>query len=194
MYLKITVRVKSLKEGSHYFIVVCMGERLDVVDKSDKVIGTEEREVVHSTGTWHRQAHIFIFNSSGEMLVQLRSPDKDRFPGTLEGSMTEHVRAGESYEDAARRGLMEEFGIDITLKQLLYFRAEYGPEERIIGKLFEGHFDGEVKLSNETVEVKFVNEEQLKELLEKSPHKLAPWFIENLKWKLGLPNSLHVFE
>ncbi|MFQ6010459.1 MAG: NUDIX domain-containing protein [Candidatus Aenigmatarchaeota archaeon] len=170
-----------------------MGEKLDVVDENDNVIRTEEREAVHSTNAWHRQAHIFIFNSKGEMLVQLRSPDKDRFPGTLEGSMTEHVRAGESYEEAAARGLKEEFGINIPLKELLHFRIEYSPNERVIGKLFEGNYDGEVKLSEETVNVRFMNENQLKELLEKSPHKLAPWFIENLKWKLGLPHNLHIF-
>ena len=167
-----------------------MGEKLAVVDENDRVIGSDEREQVHGSDMWHRHVQIFIFNSKGEMLVQLRSPDKDRYPNTLEGSVTEHVRAGENYEEAARRGLMEELGIEADLRELLHFRAEYSTDERMVCKLFEGQHDGSFRLSSETVEIRFMDEDQLRELLEKRAHLMAPWFIESLRWKLGLPNKL----
>src|SRR5207253_8190507 len=55
-------------------------ERFPVVDENDRQIGTSSRLEVHENNFRHRAVHILIFNHSGEILLQKRSPWKDRHP------------------------------------------------------------------------------------------------------------------
>jgi isopentenyldiphosphate isomerase len=94
-------------------------EYLDVVDENNRVIGREERGIIHRTGLWHRGVHIFLFTPDRKLLVQERSLQQ-LSPNLPDCSVSEHLKAGESYPDAARRGLREELGIaQISLKQIL---------------------------------------------------------------------------
>jgi len=52
-----------------------MGEII-VVDRSDKVIGLKDRDLVHSTGELHRVAYVYTYNKRGDNLIHWRSPIK----------------------------------------------------------------------------------------------------------------------
>lgn len=82
----------------------------DIVDENDEVIGNAPRSEVHATGARHRAVHIFVFNSNGEILLQLRSASKDKHPGTWDTSCCGHVDSGETYDIAAKREFREELG------------------------------------------------------------------------------------
>jgi isopentenyldiphosphate isomerase len=62
----------------------------------------------------HRSVHIYVFNRRGEVLLQLRSKDRDIQPGRWDTSEGGHLDAGEEYLQAARRELREELGVDIV--------------------------------------------------------------------------------
>ena len=87
------------------------GERFDVVDDMDRVIGVETRAVVHATDLRHRAVHIFVFNAKGEIFLQKRSPWKDKHPGKWDSSAAGHLDSGEDYAAAAVRELAEELGV-----------------------------------------------------------------------------------
>ena len=87
-------------------------ELLDIVNDSDEVTGQAMRSVVHQQGLWHRGVHVFLFNEQGEMLIQKRSADRANSPSLWDCSVSEHVKAGESYLEAAMRGLKEEMGVE----------------------------------------------------------------------------------
>ncbi len=91
-----------------------MSEWLDIVDETDSVIGRAPRERIHREGHYHRSAHIVLFNSGGQVFVQLRSRLKDMAPGLWDTSAAGHVDSGESYEACAIRELHEELGVSIT--------------------------------------------------------------------------------
>jgi 16S rRNA (adenine1518-N6/adenine1519-N6)-dimethyltransferase len=95
------------------------GERLDVTDAGDVVTGTATREEIHARGLLHRAIHVMVFNRRGEVLLQKRSMAKDSHPGAWGSSVSGHVDAGETYDEAAVRELAEEMGI----------RVERPPEE-----------------------------------------------------------------
>ena len=56
-------------------------EVFDIVNDSDKVIGSASRNEVHNRGLKHRSVHLLIFNKQGSVLLQKRSMEKDTFPG-----------------------------------------------------------------------------------------------------------------
>ena len=100
-------------------------EILEVVDREDRVIGTEKRGVIHARGLMHRSAQVLLFNSAGELFLQKRSMSKDEFPGLWDSSAAGHLEPGESYHRCALRELDEELGIrhQGALTELFKFRA-----------------------------------------------------------------------
>lgn len=83
-------------------------EMFDVCDEHDHVIGQRSREEVHARQLLHRAVHVWVWNSAGELLLQLRSATKDQYPGCYTSSASGHVDAGEDYHAAAIRELREE--------------------------------------------------------------------------------------
>lgn len=153
----------------------------------------ERRELVHASGFWHRGVHIFLYNEKDELLVQLRTKTKDKFPGRLDCSVSEHVRMGESYEETAARGLLEELGLTAGLKALLHFRMNYGPNDNMVAKLFEGRFKGPVRHdSDEVAELMFMTVDEQKDHVTGRPETMTPWLAEMLKWKLGIRSNLTI--
>ncbi|HSX31357.1 MAG TPA: NUDIX domain-containing protein [Candidatus Saccharimonadales bacterium] len=64
----------------------------------------------HAQGLPHRDVHVWL--TDGErFLEQQRRWDKKIMPGDWDITVGEHVMAGESYLDAAVRGLSEELGL-----------------------------------------------------------------------------------
>lgn len=88
-----------------------MSERLDIVNEHDEVIGTATRDRVHLENHLHRSSHIALFNTRGEVFVQLRSMSKDNNAGLWDTSAAGHVDSGEAYLDCAVRELSEELGV-----------------------------------------------------------------------------------
>jgi isopentenyl-diphosphate delta-isomerase type 1 len=171
-----------------------MNELLTVVDENDNLIKAEERKVVHSSTLWHRGIHVFVFNNKGELLVQLRSPIKDKYPNTYDCSVSAQVSFGEEYEKTVLRELEEELGIkNAGIKPLLHFRMPYGPKDYHICKLFECIHDKNIKPNEEVSEIKFFKMNELKKLINEKPEMFTPWFVEILKWYFKTKNKLHIF-
>src|SRR5207237_7791944 len=78
-------------------------EHFSVVDQQDRIIGSAPRGEVHANNLLHRAVHVLIFNSTGEVFLQLRSRRKDRHPLLWDSSAAGHVNAGEEYDQAAAR-------------------------------------------------------------------------------------------
>jgi 16S rRNA (adenine1518-N6/adenine1519-N6)-dimethyltransferase len=90
------------------------GEELfDIVDENDAVVGSLPRDEVHARDLRHRAVHVMLFNRAGEIFLQKRSIWKDRNPAQWDSATAGHVDAGEDYETAARRELMEEIGAEV---------------------------------------------------------------------------------
>lgn len=93
-------------------------ELFDVVDEQDQVLRQAPRSVVHAHHWLHRAAHIFVFNTRGELLIHRRSATKDECPNVCTSSASGHLAAGEDYATAAVRELEEELGLISPLEFL----------------------------------------------------------------------------
>lgn len=166
---------------------------MEIVDKDDKVIGIKDRDEVHALGLRHRIAIVLLYNKNGDVLLQRRSANKNIYPLKWDCSCSEHLKPGESWNAAARRGLKEELGIsEVDLKEVLYCRANYGLEGEAISKLFSctiSEVPGKID-EKEVYGYKFFIKSELKELLIKENNAFAKWSSEQLRWILGMPNGL----
>jgi isopentenyldiphosphate isomerase len=85
---------------------------IDRVDERDHSSGTIVRSKVFDEKANFRVAHILIFSTSGNLLVQRLAPSRDRNPLKWGSSVASYVPAGESYEGAAQERLRDELGIE----------------------------------------------------------------------------------
>jgi len=163
-------------------------ELLDIVNDEDIVTGQEMRSVVHRLGLQHRGVHVFLFAPDGKLLAQKRSRDRAQYPSALDCSVSEHVKAGEGYLEAALRGMKEEMGVEgIEIKPLVKFRMEYGPNDNEISMLYEGAVDPQ-KVTFDPVEIEEIKYYTLAELEEMNNGKnaaLCGWLTELTGWYLG---------
>ncbi|KAK3138765.1 hypothetical protein QOZ80_5AG0373170 [Eleusine coracana subsp. coracana] len=178
-----------------------------LVDEQDNVIGHESKynchlmEKIESGNALHRAFSVFLFNSKYELLLQQRSATKVTFPLVWTNTCCSHplYRESELIEEnclgvrnAAQRKLFDELGITaedlpidhfIPLGRLLYKAPSDGKwgEHELDYLLFMVR---DVKMdpnSEEVADVKYMNRDQLKELVRKADAgedgvKLSPWF------------------
>lgn len=151
-------------------------EILDVINEKDEVIGKKSRSEVHRNGDLHRVAHVWVFNSKGQILCQKRSSSKDTHPNSWDTIMGGHVASGSNYEDTAVKELEEEYSLKIAVQQLvplLYGYGRTGNSTVICKKMLKAFglkFDGDPEKiqfnKDEVSEIKFFSVEELRKIKE----------------------------
>jgi 16S rRNA (adenine1518-N6/adenine1519-N6)-dimethyltransferase len=160
------------------FAARASAERFPVVDENDRQIGTSSRLEVHENNFRHRAVHILIFNHSGEILLQKRSPWKDRHPLLWDSSAAGHVEANEDYDEAAARELMEELGASTRLERIGKLPASDKTGQEFI-VLYRGEHDRPFTFPGEEITaIQFFPAEIVERWVQNKPEDFAPGFIE----------------
>ena len=156
------------------------GEKFDVVDENDNVIGTQLRSVVHERNLLHRAVHILVFNKAGELLLQKRSAWKDREPLKWDSSAAGHLEPGESYADGAARETEEELGIRCELTPIGKIRACSNTGQEFV-EVFTARHEGPFVLPPSEIEdAAFFPTSVVKDWMAARPQDFAPGF-----WEVG---------
>jgi len=134
-----------------------MAEMFDIVDERDQVIGQAPRCECHGNPALvHRVAHVLVFNSDGNLLLQLRAPHKDVQPGKWDTSVGGHLDPGEGYRQAAVREMGEELGVHGVPLTFLYksrIRNEYESENVAT---YLARYDGLIRFAEDEIsEIRF---------------------------------------
>ncbi|KRX27378.1 Isopentenyl-diphosphate Delta-isomerase II [Trichinella nelsoni] len=176
------------------------------VDRRDHCLGSISIEDAHN---WkliqddvalHRAFSVFLFHSDGRMLIQKRASSKATFPGYWSNACCSHPRfmPDETNSDppfsgikcAAQRRMSEEFKIPLIPLESFHFidrfiyKAQFNESlgEHELDYVFFVRSDLLIEPNfNEVELIQYVEEAQLKELLEFSDRKpeimqFAPWF------------------
>jgi 16S rRNA (adenine1518-N6/adenine1519-N6)-dimethyltransferase len=126
----------------------------------------------------HRAVHLFIFNRSGELLLQKRSRWKDRHPGLWDSSAAGHVSANEDYDAAASRELQEELGVAANLARVAKLPASERTGQEFIW-LYRGEHEGPFTAPRAEIEAtQFFPCEVIARWINERPGDFAPGFIE----------------
>ena len=176
-----------------------MAEAIIVVDEYDEVLGSMSKLEAHTgAGTYHRAFSVMLFDTSGRLLLQKRASSKITFPSVWANSCCSHPLHSEEEMDlhdsmgvkrAAIRKLSQELGIKESQLPLDSFqfvtRMRYQARqdaiwiEREVDHCLVFHGDVDVvPNSNEVDEIRWVNPEQLEEMLiaDDPENVIAPWF------------------
>ncbi|KAH7840763.1 hypothetical protein Vadar_021266 [Vaccinium darrowii] len=188
-----------------------------LVDENDRVVGHDTKynchlmEKIESENLLHRAFSVFLFNSKYELLLQQRSATKVTFPLVWTNTCCSHPLYRESelidqdalgVRNAAQRKLLDELGIpaeDVPVDQftplgrMLYKAPSDGKwgEHELDYLLFIVRNVNVHPNPDEVADIKYVNREELKELLKKADAgegglKLSPWFrlvVDNFLFK-----------
>jgi isopentenyldiphosphate isomerase len=135
---------------------------LDRVDARDQPRGYVVRADVFRKHANFRVAHVLLFSSDGQLLLQKIAPTHPRHPLYWGSSVAGYVKARESYKAAARRKLKEELGIeDVSLKYLGKTSMIDEGSKKFIG-VFTARYDGSLEPNpDDFADLEFVPLERL---------------------------------
>jgi isopentenyl-diphosphate delta-isomerase len=156
-------------------------EEVILVNESDGPLGTMEKMEAHRRAVLHRAFSVFIFNSSGEMLLQQRAPGKYHSAGLWTNACCSHPRPGEETKAAASRRLHEELGFTTPLVKLFEFtyKSVYdnGLTEHEYDHVFVGTYDEDIYPNkNEVSGYAFRPVGDIGAELQSAPHNFTSWF------------------
>lgn len=154
-------------------------EVVDIVDENDQVLSQTTKADAHAKGLLHRCVIAEVIDSSGRWMMVRHSPhkqDKNQFVSPMGG----HIRAGENVEEALKREVLEELGIENFKFKLvgkaIFNRPVNGHIENHLFIVYETFSDLEPTLNDEAVEWKKFSKEELKTALEKTPELFGDAF------------------
>jgi 16S rRNA (adenine1518-N6/adenine1519-N6)-dimethyltransferase len=153
-------------------------EWFPVVDQKDRVLRAAPRGEVHGNNLLHRAVHILIFGENDDIYLQKRSRWKDRHPLVWDSSAAGHVAAGEEYDSAAKRELMEELGINTELQPICKLPATEQTGQEFI-QLYRGRYQGEFRLNLGEIEMgAYFPSQIVTGWIAARPQDFAPGFAE----------------
>lgn len=161
-----------------------MDEYFDIIDENNQPTGERRpRSEAHTLGLWHRSVHIYFYrrNSIGiEILVHLRSENKDLKPNCWDTRFGGHVTAGQTVEQTAISEVKEETGLDVDPKKLfpgpITKRENFPNNEYYYVYFYE--FDDNIKdlifQDHEVQAVKWLSAQDIVASMEEDQSKWAP--------------------
>lgn len=152
-----------------------------LVDVHDNEVGTAPKLQAHREGRLHRAISVFVFNRSGEMLLQRRAGGKYHSGGLWSNTCCTHPRPGENPHRAAKRRLAEEMGIACELSESFAFiyRAEVEPDlvEHELDYVYVGiTADNPEPDPTEVDGWRWATPEQVTRELLETPQRFTAWF------------------
>jgi isopentenyl-diphosphate Delta-isomerase len=152
-----------------------------LVDENDTETGLMSKTEAHEKGLLHRAVSVFITNSDGDWLLQRRALNKYHSAGLWTNTCCSHPLPGETNEDAVKRRLIEEMGLECELNQLFRFTYREILENGLIEHELDYVFLGISNLlpvinDSEVAEYKYFNYQELKNDINKNPENYTVWF------------------
>ena len=156
-------------------------ELVVLVDPNDSVVGVAPKLDAHRDGRLHRAVSVVLFDNHGRLLLQRRAESKYHSAGLWSNTCCGHPRPGETADDAARRRLSDELGIeDCVLTragEFTYFAyLEGGLVEHELDHVLIGRWNGSAAPDpSEVAETRWVDRADLLSELETRPAEYTAW-------------------
>ena len=156
-------------------------EKVILVDENDNQVGVMPKLEAHQKGLLHRAFSVFIFNSKYELLLQKRASSKYHSGGLWTNTCCSHPREGEEILDAAKRRLIEEMGIDTSLRKVhdFIYKAELDndlTEHEFDHVLYGIYNEDPIINKDEADDFKWIDMDSLNEDIKTNGNNYTIWF------------------
>ncbi len=120
-------------------------ELFPVVDEEGNVLGSILRGLAHDgRKVLHPVVHLHLFNSKGELYLQLRPSWKKIQPDKWDTACGGHIEYGETIQEAFSREVYEELGISVSNPVPMGHYVFESQVERELVNVFRAVYDGPV--------------------------------------------------
>jgi len=161
------------------------GDDVVLVDRGGSPVGTAPRTSVHDTDTpLHLAFSCYVTDGQGRVLLTRRALDKRTWPGVWTNSCCGHPRPQEPLEDAVRRRLVDELGLEVgeltcLLPDFAYRATDAsGVVENEVCPVFgaQAHPTSHVSANaSEVMEWRWVSWTSLAQAVGATPFAFSPW-------------------
>ena len=175
-------------------------EEVVLVDESNQVLCTMLKSSVHGATTpLHRGFSLFLFNRTGQLLLQQRSGSKKTWPLVWSNSVCGHPILDESNVDAAKRRLLYELGMQAShVEEVAPYRYSFireGVMENEICPILIGFTDEEPKPNREEVEAtRWMAWKDFLEEIKTKPGTYSEWCEEEAELLAANPRLGELFK
>lgn len=166
-------------------------ELIDIYNENNEPLNIKTtKSEAHKKGLWHRASHIWIYNSRGKILLQLRAKNKKLYPNMWDISVAGHVKSGEEPIISALREIKEEIGLSVKQENLEFFKIR---KVKAVYKKIKNNefyyvyflkFNDDIKKlvlqKEEVAKIQFISIDKIEEELKTDSNKYVPhgdyWF------------------
>jgi len=156
-----------------------MEELIEEIDWNEKIVAIRPKSELRKKMFPHRAALVIPRAAGEKFLLCRRAADKQPFPDTWCCAVGGKVMAGESYEKAAQREMLEEIGLVQPLERVASFKYD-GDDYKAVFALFTTEKPLAVeKCSLDAGEIQYLAEfsiPEIRKMVEEQPQEFAPTF------------------
>ena len=107
-----------MAQAKCYHTYMGLNDNYDVLDESGHRTGQQlDLKTIHKQHLWHEVVNVWVMNSRGELLMQLRGKDMELSPNVWDVTIGTHLRPDEEPVIAGIRALKTELGIEIASEE-----------------------------------------------------------------------------
>ncbi|CAH1446381.1 unnamed protein product [Lactuca virosa] len=168
--------------------------RFNICTKAGLKTGiSKPRSVIHKHGDYHRGVHVWIFaESTQQLLLQKRVDHQHSSSGLWDISSAGHVSAGDTPLITARRGLLEELGVNLPddafellfdfMEERVTYRGRFMDKEfndvYLVTTLAPIPMEAFTLQGSKVLAVKYISVEEYKHLLVKGHPAYVPYNLD----------------
>ena len=149
---------------------------IDAVDEHDRPVGRVPRGEALRIAANFRTVHVFVFHA-GQLLLQQLARTRDRHPERWGSSMAGYLHAGESYEDAARRRLREELGLEGPLARVGKKRMRDERSLKFVELYTLQDGPAEIREPEHVAALRYWDRDELENAIAEAPATFTPTFL-----------------
>ncbi len=158
-------------------------EWLDVVNDEDEVIGRDLKSNKSEKRFLSRNVAVYLQTKEGHFVMVQRAAHKKIEPLKFDLSACGHVQSGETYDQAARRELLEEVGVHAPLqligKRRTSIPIDDGEPLEFLTSIYHGVHNGPFTINEESADLRMMTFVELQEALIETPDMFCGPFLED---------------
>lgn len=150
---------------------------IDTVDTRDVPIGVIKRSDVLSQAKNFHTAHLFLFESTGRLLLQQLSGTRERHAFRWGASVAGYLFANETYSEAIIRRTRQELGVTVDPILIGTIAVDEAHATKFVS-LFKAIHDGDVSYDRQHIaDVKYMSLDEISADLTTDPDRFTPTFV-----------------